>query len=212
MKYILIVGIYFLSVFEILAQIPDKHSVRFKEGIYLNFEQVKNNNPIPKVQIRTTLDYSDISFFDELTQQEHIVFYDNLGNSKTVKTDQIWGYCNKGTLFINIHNQFNRIPVLGMISHFTAQYTYTEYRSPYSYSYYDRYTNTSQNKTELRQYLLDFKTGEVYEFHHKSVEALLSDDPELMEEYSSLSGRKKKKMKFFYIRKYNEKHPIKFNN
>jgi hypothetical protein len=35
-------------------------------------------------------------------------------------------------------------------------------------------------------------------------------DPELSDEYGSLRNRKKKQMKFVFIRRYNEKHPIYF--
>lgn len=212
MRHLLILLLMVLFSFSVFAQSRDHSKPHFKDGLYLNFKQVKTNSPIPKVRIRTNLDYANSHFFDELVQNEYIVFYDNLGNSEKVKTEQIWGYCNRGTLYINVHNQFNRIPVLGSISHFTALYSYTEYRSPYStYSYYDRYNTTAQNKTELRQYVLDFETGEVREFNYKTMEVLLSNDPELMEEYTSLSRRKKRKMKFYYLRQYNEKHPLEFN-
>ena len=64
--------------------------------------------------------------------------------------------------------------------------------------------------TELRQYLLDFETGEVMEYDMDGVEILIMKDPELHDEYVSLSRRKKGQLKFVYIRKYNEKHPLYF--
>jgi len=67
------------------------------------------------------------------------------------------------------------------------------------------YTNT-----ELKQYLLNFETGEVLEYEVESVEVLLMRDPELHDEYESLSNRKKKQMKFVFIRRFNEKHPLYF--
>jgi hypothetical protein len=36
---------------------------QFKEGIYLNFEQVRRNSPLPKSRVITTGDYSDPDFF-----------------------------------------------------------------------------------------------------------------------------------------------------
>ena len=44
----------------------------------------------------------------------------------------------------------------------------------------------------------------------ESVEVPLMKDPELADEYQSLRNRQKKQMKFVYIRKYNEKHPLYF--
>ena len=63
----------------------------------------------------------------------------------------------------------------------------------------------------MMQYLLDFETGKIYEFDYQSVEKLIAKDIELFEEFSKLRKRKKRKLKFLYIRKYNKKHPIYFN-
>lgn len=39
---------------------------RFNDGIYLNFDQVKMNSPIPKAKILTSTDYNDKEFFKKL--------------------------------------------------------------------------------------------------------------------------------------------------
>ena len=36
---------------------------KFKEGIFLNFQQVRENDPIPKSRILTNVDFSDRDFF-----------------------------------------------------------------------------------------------------------------------------------------------------
>ncbi|NPA69050.1 MAG: hypothetical protein GXO50_10615 [Chlorobi bacterium] len=186
-------------------------SFKFKDGIFLNFEQLKNNSPVPKSQIQTTLDYNDFDFYERLFRdKEFITIYDNLGVRKKIKIKNIWGFSDKGVLYININNEFNRIPVFGSISHFVAEQTVREY-NPYYYGYSSYYYDDPYNvKTVTVQYLLDFETGKLYEFTVNSVEKLISRDPELYEEFSKLSPRKKKKLKFLYIRKYNQKHPVYF--
>ncbi|NOZ36146.1 MAG: hypothetical protein GXO80_12720 [Chlorobi bacterium] len=183
---------------------------KFKDGIFINFQQVKDNNPVPKSQILTTIDYNAFDFYNKLFQNKYITIYDNLGIQKKINTGRIWGFSNRGVLFINLNDEFNRIPVFGSISHFTANKTIQEY-DPYRYnnSYY-YYNDPYSEKTVLMQYLLDFDTGKIYNFDVKSVEAVISKDPELYEEFSKLSKRKKNKLKFVYIRKYNQKHPIYF--
>ncbi|MCF6183658.1 MAG: hypothetical protein L3J56_03355 [Bacteroidales bacterium] len=183
---------------------------KFKDGIFLNFQQVKDNNPVPKSQILTTIDYNAFDFYNKLFQNKYITIYDNLGIQKKINTSRIWGFSNRGVLFINLNDEFNRIPVFGSISHFTANKTIQEY-DPYRYnnSYY-YYNDSYSEKTVLMQYLLDFETGKIYDFNVKSVEAVISKDPELYEEFSKLSKRKKNKLKFVYIRKYNQKHPVYF--
>jgi hypothetical protein len=60
----------------------------------------------------------------------------------------------------------------------------------------------------MRQYLIDFESGKVMDYDYKSMEVLLMKDPELHDEYMKLSKRKKKQLKFFYLRKFNERNPL----
>ncbi len=183
---------------------------KFTDGIFLNFQQVKDNNPIPKSQILTTIDYNSFDFYDRLLENKFITLYDNLGIQKKIAVDKIWGFSDKGILYINVNDEFNRIPVFGSISHFIANKTVQEY-DPYRYnnSYY-YYNDPYSTKTVMVQYLLDFETGKLYDFTVGSVEKIISKDPELYEEFSKLGNRKKKKLKFLYIRKYNQKYPVYF--
>ena len=41
---------------------------KFEEGIFLNFDQVKQNKPIPKSRIITTIPYDDPDFYDRILQ------------------------------------------------------------------------------------------------------------------------------------------------
>ena len=185
---------------------------KFKDGIYLNFLNVKNNQPIPKSQIVTKINYNSFDFYEKLFEEDVISLYDNLGEKKEIKLSEIWGFSDKGVLYINLNQEFNRIPVFGSISHFIANKTYTDY-DPYAYSrpysaYNSYYYDQSNTKTILMQYILDFDSGKIYDFNYKSVELLLSKDQELYEEFISMSKRKRKKLKFLYIRKYNKIHPV----
>ena len=194
---------------------------QFKEGIYANFDMVKRNSPIPPARIVTDEDMFDREFYEKVTSEKEIVIYDENGVKKVMKTADIWGYGRNGYLYINVGSAFHRISYLGSISHFVASITtynpnYYDpyyYNPYYSYSYYNQRYNMPRSNyasTDLRQYLLDFETGEIMEYNTESVEVLLMKDPELSDEYGSLRNRKKKQMKFVFIRRYNEKHPIYF--
>lgn len=52
---------------------------RFTDGIYLDFEQVRTNKPIPKAKILTSTDYNDKEFFKNLFAGDKIYYYDALG-------------------------------------------------------------------------------------------------------------------------------------
>ena len=210
-----------------LAQGLDEGMVRytsdfeFEDGIYANFDMVRANRPIPPARIVTDEDLFDRDFYEKVTGNKEIVIYDDNGVKRIYKTANIWGYGRNGVLYINIGSAFHRISYVGSISHFVASVTTynPNYYDPYYYNpyysnsyYYNRYSMPRSNysNTELRQYLLDFTTGEVMDYETESVEVLLLKDPELADEFSALRNRKKKQMKFVFIRRYNEKHPLYF--
>lgn len=193
---------------------------KFKDGIFLTFEQVRQNNPIPKSLIVSKVLYDDPDFYDRILQGSNIQFFDKLGTVQEVKVRTIWGYSQNGILHINVNDGFYRITIIGKICHFVADLTtHNNYYNPYSYSYaypyyypyYNPYSSYPDRRTtEMRQYLLDFTTGDVMDYDVPEIEVLLMADPELHDEYTSLSRRKRKQSKFLYIRKFNERNPLYF--
>jgi hypothetical protein len=202
---------------------------RFTDGIYLNFEQVKMNSPIPKAKLLTSVDYNDREFFKKIFEMDKIYFYDNMGIRQEVAKNSIWGYARNGVLYVQIQEGFNRITFVGSICHFVADITtydsryynspygyYDPYYSPYGYSnyyspyspYYSPYRQSNVSRNELKQYIIDFESGKVLEFDVENTELLLMKDNQLYEEYVQLSRKKKKELMFVYIRKFNEKNPL----
>jgi hypothetical protein len=198
---------------------------RFAEGIFLGFDQVRQNKPVPRSGIITNIPYDDPDFYDRVLREKTISFFDNLGGKQEVSTKNIWGYARNGVLYINLNEGYYRITIVGSICHFVASLTtygnsYNPYYSSYGYPYYSypyynpynpyysSYNNTSSS--EMRQYLLDFKTGNILDYEVESVKVLLMADPELHDEYTSLGKKKQKQMKFLYIRKFNERNPLYF--
>src|SRR5664279_3519381 len=51
---------------------------KFNDGIYLNFDQVKMNSPIPKAKLLTSVDYNDREFFKKIFEGDKVYFYDCL--------------------------------------------------------------------------------------------------------------------------------------
>ena len=207
---------------------------RFRDGIYLNFDQVKLNSPIPKAKILTSTDYNDREFFQKLFESGKIYFYDNMGIRQEIEKNTIWGYARNGILYIQIQENFNRITFIGSICHFVADittydsrynyypygyydpysyyspyypYGYGSYYSPYG-SYYSPYRQGNMARNELKQYIIDFESGKILEFDVENTELLLMKDSQLYEEYVQLSRKKKKDLMFVYIRKFNEKNPL----
>ncbi len=210
---------------------------KFRDGIYLNFDMVKANSPIPKAKLFTSVDYNDKDFFDQVISSEKIYFYDNMGVRQEIEKDAIWGFARNGVLYIKVQGTYNRITFFGSIIHFVADVTttttgynpygyydpyYSPYRSfyspyyysPYSSRYYDPYGmggypyRNNPSRTDLRMFMIDFESGKSFEYDLENLEVLLMKDPELYEEFVSMRNKNQKKLMFVYLRKFNEKHPI----
>jgi hypothetical protein len=202
---------------------------KFTDGIYLNFDQVKENKPIPKARLLTSADYNDREFFNKIFSSDKIYFYDNMGIRQEIEKTSIWGFARNGVVYVMVQGNFNRITFWGNICHFVADVTtydtrynyyspygyYDPYYSPYGYgsyypygSYYSPYRQQTMARNELKQYIIDFETGKILDFSPDNVELLLMKDPSIYDEFVKLSKKKKKELMFFYIRKFNEKNPL----
>jgi len=199
---------------------------RFKDGFFVNFEQVQNNDPIPKAKIVTSTDYNSRDFFRNVIDNEIIYFFDALGIRQEIEVSNLWGYSRNGILYRQLQGNFHRITFVGKLCHFVADITTYDrgyagspygYYDPYyygynSYNYYSPYGYNSPYRTtarnELKQYIIDFETGRQVEYEPRNIEVLIMNDPELHDQYLQLSRKKKKQMAFYFIRMYNEKHPL----
>ena len=238
-NHFLLTAILFLSAIIIHGQDQDNDRIkytpdfRFRDGIYLNFDQVKENTPIPKAKLLTSADYNDRDFFNKVLSSEKVYFYDEMGVRQEVEKNNIWGFSRNGVVYVMIQGNFNRITFIGNICHFVADVTTYDsynnnyyspygyydpyYYSPYSYyggynpygSYYSPYGSPqSTARNEIKQYIIDFETGKVMEFTVDNVELLLMRDPTVYDEYVRLPKTKRKDLMFVYVRKFNEKNPL----
>lgn len=203
---------------------------RFLDGVYLNFDQVRANNPIPKAKLLTSTDYNDREFFRKLLESDKIYYYDDMGIRQEVESTSLWGYSRNGVLYIQIQENFNRITFVGSICHFVADittydsryyspygyydpyyspyYGYGSYYYPYSPYYYSPYRYGTPARNEIQQYLIDFESGKLLEFNVENTELLLMKDNNLYEEYVQLPRKKKKDLMFVYVRRFNENNPL----
>ncbi len=204
--------------YDTLNRVKYTPDFRFKEGVFTNFEQVKQNSPIPKSRIITAIPYDDPDFFERVLKEKKLQLYDNIGVKQEIQTKSIWGFSRNGVLYIYLNDGYFRITIIGNICHFVGTLTsynrnygnpYYGYGYPYYYSPY--YSPSASNSTvEMKQYLLDFNTGNVLDYNEESVGILLMSDPELHDEFAGLNKKKQKQLKFLYIRKFNERNPLYF--
>ncbi len=194
----------------LLRKVPHNLAFKFTDGIYLNFDQVKNNKPISKARIVTNANKNSLDYFERLLENDFIYLYDDLGIELKLPVKQVWGFCSKSVIYIHWNSEFNRLPVMGVLSHFVANKTTMQSSSngynAYRYSQY--YMPNTTSTYEMKQYVLNFETGEIMEFNYKTVEVLLMKDEELYAKFMEISRKQKKKLKYMYLREFNKKHPL----
>lgn len=181
-----------------------------KDGIYFSFNEFIKQKPVVFQRIIT----DQQTFNEDFFKRKIIQYIDDYGMVKSIDTKNIWGYVLNNALFVYYGKEFYRVSYIGTLSHFMASQTIRNYVNSYDpfYGYYSPFPVNSYETTNIVQLILDMRTGKIYPFSYESLLALITDDKELFEEYSLLKKRKKKELIFYYLRKYNERHPFSLTN
>lgn len=181
----------------------------FNDGVYITFNQLLANKPLSAARIITTFKEGE-DYYVDLMKSNTIQFVDDFGVKQDLDTRTVWGYCNKGIVYVQWNREFYRLPYIGHISHFIAMQTTVvdRYSDPFYNSYYAPMGASNYETKQMVQNIIDFDTGMILSYSVDAVAALLIRDPELSDEFNLLKKRQKKQLLFFYIRKYNERNPL----
>jgi hypothetical protein len=175
---------------------------KFQDGIFMNFLEFKNNAPsIKKFEV-----VKDKSSFDEGDMTLYFSATDTLGNTKEMTVLKCFGFSKNGVLyFSNGNNGFYRMFIVGALSHF-MQY---QPSSRYVDDYYGDPSMLTWSANDLKEYVLDLKTGGSFLFTYRNFKDFLkSHDEELLKELEK--SKNKRDMIHHFLLKYNEKHPVYF--
>lgn len=202
----------FLNFVQLKAQdsIAYTKDFRLYEGLYLGYQDLRYNWPIPKEKIITKINKDQLDFYSKLIEEEYIEYTERDGSVSKIKSGLVWGYCQNNIIFINQEKNFYRIPVFGAISNFIGTVEVISYSPGYD-PFMNAPIGSSQYKTrEIRQFLFDFYSGEVSPFSIEKLGEYLKRDESIYQEFSALKNKKKKEFATKYIRMYNEKHLVYF--
>ena len=181
----------------------------FKNGVYVSFSDFKKNNPVISAKIISDYNKTSRDFFNQLLSKSTFTYNDSLGKEQLQKSNEVWGYCQNNTVYINHGTDFNRVTIIGSIFHFVASVQrQIGVSDPFINN--DPFYDSQHFVYSTEQFVIDFETGKVLEFNVSTMEGLLSRDAELFKEFSALKKKQKRDSIFLYLRKYNEKHPIYF--
>jgi len=208
-----LLGFVFLLCFS-LPILHGQDSVQYiigkpiQDAIFLSYEDFRHQSGIFKDSIDFPGDKDQLEYLSKSLDQEKF-HYKTKGQKISVTSNQVWGYVQNGTFYVNFNKVFYRIPVFGSISFLVAM---VEVRQTGFYDpRFGGYTG-SMVTTEQREFIMNFYEGKLKELKQNEVELLLSRDKELYKEYSALSSRKQKEQLYRFIRKYNQNNPVYFLN
>ncbi len=196
---------------------------RFKDGLYLKIDNLKNNDPIPLARIVTDLGSYNKDFINEMYSSAKIILYDDYSVRRFIYTKNIWGYAEGGRLYIMVGGQFQKISITGSISLFIASET-THVKTSFPPRDSTKYSSTTEDLYRSHnsryyyatvtghggEYLFDFESNSLSVYTVEVLEKLLVRDPILFKEYAVLKKREQKKRMSEYIRRYNQNNPIYF--
>ncbi len=184
---------------------------RLYEGLYLNYQDLRYNWPIPKEKIITKINKDQLDFYSKLVEeQEEIEYIERDSSVRKIKSENVYGYCQNNVIFINYDKSFYRIPIFGNISYFLGTISVQVYSNNISPFMNAPMNSTNFKAREIKEFLLDFYSGDLSLFSLEKAEEYLQRDKEIYQEFNKLRSKKKKEFISRYIRMYNEKHPVYF--
>lgn len=180
----------------------------FYEGVYLSFEDFRNNNPLPKEEIISTVDREDPAFYRKLFNTRSFRFFNESGAPENVFTEDVFGIAVRGEPFIMFGGQFRKIMVLGMLSYFAPGAGDPEVQPGFAY------TGEGQSAVlggdGFRQIIFNFETGEFTDLTPEAVADFIEDAPSLHREFLQLKRKEQRKAMYAFIQRYNKANPIYF--
>lgn len=176
----------------------------FRQGIYLNYQQFKENRPVPRSKIVCHFDSTRRDFIQLETAARTLSYTDSSGKVIEISSENIWGYCENYDVYIRYNNAFAKFYRIGCICYFTINildmYQHTGNPSPVK----------SVSENPAGEFILDTKTGAVLEFVLPNFESILKRDPELYSQFMGLRRGNRKAYMLEYLIKYNQRNLLYF--
>lgn len=183
---------------------------RFDDGIYLGFQDFRNNNPIPITHIISNHDIRLPDYMEQVTDADFITYFDPHGEQRSVATNDVWGYAFNGKAFIQYGDGFFRMPMMGTITHFTAAVTTYRMMSDPMMMNPGMMPYREVPVQELRQFVLDMRSGVVVTYTEDNVLKMMGSEPDLIDAFLAQRKKQRQQSLMLYIRKHNDRYPLYF--
>ena len=173
---------------------------KFNDGVYLTFNDFKNNRP----------NYEDFEIKYRGEASYLYVMCSDSSKKYDCEVKNPWGYCLNQNVFINQvnNNRYIRLQVIGALIHYFV--IEMRYYDPAFYDPFNPYSTMPNRRISNRELVMEWNSGKSFEFCYKNLKIFLqANDIELFKELEA--SKKKRKMIYFFLLKYNEKHPVYVN-
>jgi hypothetical protein len=176
---------------------------RFKDGIYLNFEQLIKNKPAINMNPIIGSYINNTNLNRRILKELPLI---KIGTeTKQINMDQLWAICINGVpmkvmnMRLQIQNTRNSImetePVY-FLTRFSMIGKLTYYQMPRDRRYW----------TTTIDYVLKYDDLNTYKLNKRTIVSLISDDHELLEKFKNEPNKKKNIL--IYLSEYNRRNPV----
>lgn len=175
---------------------------KFKDGLYMSFEDFKQNCPSIR---QSEIVSEEKSTYEEIDPRDE--WFQLVNDSlRLIEKDSVWGYSNRGKVFLRNQEYFDRLVVIGSLCHIIHRETFMDYNS----AMYNGFGYVPIQREVQVEFFLDMRTGEKEKFIERNFEKHLADDPVLFASFSKMSKKRKKESMFQFLHAYNQDHPVYF--
>ncbi|MFN8258548.1 MAG: hypothetical protein U0W24_22860 [Bacteroidales bacterium] len=190
------------------------------DGIFLTFEDLKNNKIIPKASIVFDSPYIDSGSISELLlHQFRFKYIDQAGKQRKVKAKDVFCFLENDNLFI-YHSekifQLTKDKRLVILNTSKISTFYHEYAVVASNQYQDISgpgpldllgQGYYEEKDKLRKAeFIDWKTGKILELTPKNLNSILIEDKDLFDSYNKMTAIGKASKTAEYVEKFNNRN------
>lgn len=133
---------------------------------------------------------------------------ESVSGDKVVEIIDIWGFCVNGTPYRYVDKSKNDNFILIHISGMISYLSYTAYYEDPFYWSVGATQLDPEHHNEVVDLVVDFEKPGIYKNTRKNLEEVIARDSLLNVDYQK--EKKKSKLIYEYVIRYNRKHPIKF--
>lgn len=176
----------------------------FADGVYYTLADFKDNCPALPGAMLCRDDgrpLSQVGMADP-------VYLRHADTLHLLPSDNVWGYVDRGQVFVRHQDYYNRLSIIGRLCFVTHNDRNIDYDYMYT-SYVDE--ELTERRRPNVQFIFDLVTGEKEELTPESLLRMLRPDAQLHAEYATIERKSERRKKMYlFIRRFNERQPISF--